>query len=84
MGDQWSVRFTDPEGNGIEIYAPTPWDTPAAAKPYSRTPRVFFDPFDLELDDDALIAWGESQLDALRMEHWPRGERPWPATVQRR
>jgi catechol 2,3-dioxygenase-like lactoylglutathione lyase family enzyme len=84
MGDQWSLRFTDPEGNGIEIYAPTPWDTPAAATPYSLAPNVFFDSFDLDLDDEALVAWGTSQLDALGMEHWPRGERPWPASVERR
>jgi catechol 2,3-dioxygenase-like lactoylglutathione lyase family enzyme len=74
MGDQWSLRFTDPEGNGIEIYAPTPWDTPAAATPYSLAPNVFFDSFDLDLDDEALVAWGTSQLDALGMEHWPRGD----------
>jgi catechol 2,3-dioxygenase-like lactoylglutathione lyase family enzyme len=84
MGDQWSLRFTDPEANGIEIYAPTPWDTPAAARPYSLAPNAFFDAFELELSDDELVAWGASQLDALGMEHWPRGERPWPATVQRR
>jgi catechol 2,3-dioxygenase-like lactoylglutathione lyase family enzyme len=81
MGDQWSVRFTDPEGNGIEIYAPTPWDTQAAAKPYSRQPTEVFDPFDLSLDDDALLAWGARQLEALGMEHWPRGQRPWPTNV---
>jgi catechol 2,3-dioxygenase-like lactoylglutathione lyase family enzyme len=84
MGDQWSIRFTDPEGNGIEVYARTPWDAAAAAKPYSRTPGVVFDAFDLDLDDDALLAWGERQLAALQMEHWPRGERPWPASVERR
>jgi catechol 2,3-dioxygenase-like lactoylglutathione lyase family enzyme len=84
MGDQWSIRFTDPEGNGVEVYAPTPWDTPAAAKPYSRSPTLVFEPFDLDLDNDALVAWGTSQLDALGMEHWPRGQRPWPRTVQPR
>jgi catechol 2,3-dioxygenase-like lactoylglutathione lyase family enzyme len=84
MGDQWSLRFTDPEGNGIEIYAPTPWDSPGAAKPYSLTPSRFFDPFDLELSDDELVAWGERELDDLGMDRWPRGKRPWPASVQRR
>ena len=82
MGDQWSVRFTDPEGNGIEIYAPTPWDARAAAKPYS-TSRMF-EPFDLDTDDDALIAWGARQLEAMEMDHWPRGERPWPTNVEPR
>ena len=79
MGDQWSIRFADPEANGIEIYARTPWDTVAAARPYSRTPGVVFDPFDLDLDDDALVAWGIEQLAILEIEHWPRGRRPWPA-----
>jgi hypothetical protein len=84
MGDQWSIRFADPEANGIEIYAPTPWDTVAAARPYSRVPGVAFDPFDLDLPDEALIAWGTQQLATLEIEHWPRGERPWPASVERR
>jgi catechol 2,3-dioxygenase-like lactoylglutathione lyase family enzyme len=84
MGDQWSIRFSDPEANGVEIYAPTPWDTAAAARPYSRTPGVVFDPFDFELDDEALVAWGDRQLEALEMEHWPRGTRPWPPSVERR
>jgi catechol-2,3-dioxygenase len=84
MGDQWSIRFTDPEANGIEIYAPTPWDTAAAARPYSRTPGVVFDAFDLDLDDDALKVWGDQQLAALEMDHWPRGQRPWPPRVERR
>jgi catechol 2,3-dioxygenase-like lactoylglutathione lyase family enzyme len=84
MGDQWSIRFADPEANGLEIYAPTPWDTVAAARPYSRTPGIVFDSFDLDLDDAALVAWGAGQLAALDIEHWPRGERPWPETVERR
>jgi catechol 2,3-dioxygenase-like lactoylglutathione lyase family enzyme len=82
MGDQWSVRFSDPEGNGIEIYAPTPWDARAAAKSYSTS--GMFETFDLDTDDDALIAWGERELKALEMEHWPRGERPWPRNVEPR
>jgi catechol 2,3-dioxygenase-like lactoylglutathione lyase family enzyme len=82
MGDQWSVRFTDPEENGIEIYAPTPWDTRAAAQPYSAT--RFFEPFDLDADDDALATWGARHLTAMEIDHWPRGERPWPATVEPR
>jgi catechol 2,3-dioxygenase-like lactoylglutathione lyase family enzyme len=84
MGDQWSIRFADPEANGIEIYAPTPWDTVAAAVPYSRTPGIVFDPFDLDLDDDALVGWGTKQLAALQIEYWPRGDRRWPASVERR
>lgn len=83
IGDQWSVRFADPEGNGVEIYAPTPWDARAAATPYSTSGRAF-EPFDLDADDDTLIAWGARQLDEMGMEHWARGERPWPAAVEYR
>jgi catechol 2,3-dioxygenase-like lactoylglutathione lyase family enzyme len=64
QGDQWSIRLRDPEGNGVEIYAPTPWDV--------RQP--FFRFMDLALDDTALMAWGAAAL--VGHEHWPRGTRP--------
>jgi len=64
QGDQWSIRFRDPEGNGIEIYAPSPWDV--------RQP--FFQFMNLELDDEALTAWAARILAAH--DHWPRGTRP--------
>lgn len=46
-GNTWSCYFKDPEGNGIEIYADTPFhvDQPQAI------------PVDLFLDDDQLLAW---------------------------
>jgi hypothetical protein len=78
QGDQWSLRFTDPEGNGVEVYAPTPWDAKAAAAPYSLRPGYFFEPFDLDRDDDQLVAWGAQHMETVGQEHWPRGERPWP------
>jgi catechol 2,3-dioxygenase-like lactoylglutathione lyase family enzyme len=78
QGDQWSIRFTDPEGNGIEVYAPTPWDARAAAAPYTLQSPSGFEPFDLDRDDEELVAWGAEHMDALGQEHWPRGERPWP------
>ena len=83
IGDQWSIRFADPEGNGIEIYAPTPWDTRAAMTPYS-TSGLVFEPFDIAADDATLIAWGERQLAVMGMDYWPRGERPWTSKVKRR
>lgn len=83
IGDQWSVRFTDPEGNGIEIYAPTPWDARAAATPYSTSGRAF-EPFDLDADDDTLNAWGARQLAVMGMDYWPRGDRPWSPEIQHR
>jgi len=64
QGDQWSIRFRDPEGNGIEIYSPTPWDV--------RQP--FFHFMDLDQDDGALTQWAEQLL--ASHDHWPRGTRP--------
>lgn len=64
QGDQWSIRLRDPEGNGLEVYAPTPWDV--------RQP--FFLPMDLSLDDGALTRWAEQAL--AGHDHWPRGTRP--------
>jgi catechol-2,3-dioxygenase len=64
QGDQWSIRFRDPEGNGIEIYSSTPWDV--------RQP--FFHFMNLEQDDAALTAWAEQLL--ASHDHWPRGTRP--------
>jgi catechol 2,3-dioxygenase len=77
QGDQWSIRFSDPEGNGVEVYAPTPWDAKAASAPYTKTPGRFFEPFDLDLRDDELAAWGANHMDQMGQEYWPRGERPW-------
>jgi hypothetical protein len=64
QGDQWSIRLRDPEGNGIEIYALTPWDV--------RQP--FFHFMDLDQDDRALTGWAERLL--ASHDHWPRGTRP--------
>jgi catechol 2,3-dioxygenase-like lactoylglutathione lyase family enzyme len=75
--DQWSIRFADPEGNGVEVYAPTPWDAKAASAPYTRRPGFFFEPFDLDEDDDTLIRWGAAHLASTGQDHWLRGERPW-------
>ncbi len=83
IGDQWSIRFADPEGNGIEIYAPTPWDTRAASAPYTMS-EYAFEPFDLDTDDDSLVAWGARHLETMGMEHWPRGQRPRPTSGERR
>jgi catechol 2,3-dioxygenase-like lactoylglutathione lyase family enzyme len=84
QGDQWSIRFSDPEGNGIEVYAPTPWDAKAASRPYTRRPGYLFEPFDLDCSDDELIAWGAEHMEEVGQEHWPRGERPWPSVRSRR
>lgn len=64
QGDQWSIRLRDPEGNGLELYAPTPWDV--------RQPC--FEPMDLAQDDAALLRWAGERMAAH--DHWPRGTRP--------
>ena len=51
-----SATHHQPEGNGIEIYAPTPWDAAAAAAPYTES-RYGFEPFDIDAADDELVAW---------------------------
>jgi catechol 2,3-dioxygenase len=46
-GNTWSCYFKDPEGNGVEVYAVTPF--------HVTQPQVR--PVDLFLDDDDLMAW---------------------------
>ncbi|MDH3683757.1 MAG: VOC family protein [Acidimicrobiia bacterium] len=46
-GNTWSCYFKDPEGNGIEIYADTPF--------HVSQPQAI--PVDLFQDDDELLAW---------------------------
>jgi catechol 2,3-dioxygenase-like lactoylglutathione lyase family enzyme len=48
-GNTWSCYFKDPEGNGIEVYTPTPYHV---SQPQVR-------PVDLSLDDEAALAWIE-------------------------
>ena len=79
--DQWSIRFRDPEGNGAEVYAPTPWDARASHGRYSTSKRPF-EEFDIDADDATLLAWGRAQL--VGVEHCPRNRRPWPPSVERR
>lgn len=46
-GNTWSCYFKDPEGNGVEVYANTPF--------HVEQPQVR--PVDLFLDDDELLEW---------------------------
>lgn len=46
-GNTWSCYFKDPEGNGVEIFANTPF--------HVNQPQVR--PVDLFMDDDELMAW---------------------------
>jgi catechol 2,3-dioxygenase len=45
-GNAWSVYFSDPEGNEIEVFVPTPFHVP---QPHGR-------PLDLDRSDEAVLA----------------------------
>ena len=51
-GNAWSVYFTDPEGNRIEMFCDTPWYVPQPCRL----------PVDLSLHDDQLWASIEKQV----------------------
>ena len=67
-GNTWSVYFQDPEKNGIEIFADSPWQV---QQPQGET-------WDMDLDDEALLAWTEE-----RFKSEPRFE-PKAAFISRR
>lgn len=46
-GNAWSVYFSDPEGNGIEVFCDSPFHV---AQPQGK-------PWDTSLDEDALVEW---------------------------
>ena len=46
-GNAWSVYFSDPEGNGVEIFVDTPWHV---AQPQGK-------PLDFSLSNDEIVAW---------------------------
>ena len=51
-GNTWSIYFTDPEQNGIELFCDTPWQV---HQPHLET-------WDPKLDDNALLAWTEAKF----------------------
>lgn len=53
-GNAWSVYFTDPEGNGIEIFIDSPWHVP---QPQGR-------PIDLSKSNEEIMAWTEESFGA--------------------
>ncbi len=63
-GRGWSIYFPDPEGNGIECFAETPW--------HVRQPVV--DGLDLSLTDEEILAQTEAAYkgtpDFQPMESW--------------
>ncbi|MBW2282714.1 MAG: VOC family protein [Deltaproteobacteria bacterium] len=52
-GNAWSVYFTDPEGNGLEVFADTPWHV---QQPQGK-------PWDTSLTDDELHAWTQAEFE---------------------
>ena len=51
-GNAWSIYFTDPEGNGVEIFCDSPFHV---AQPQGR-------PWDTSLDVDALTEWTQGEF----------------------
>ena len=68
-GNAWSVYFTDPEGNGIEVYCDTPW--------YVSQPRAI--PIDLLADGEQIradtAAVIEREPSGVPVEQWRTGLR---------
>lgn len=53
-GNAWSVYFSDPEGNGVEVFIDTPWHVP---QPQGK-------PIDFEQSNDEIIAGTEERFAA--------------------
>ncbi len=53
-GNTWSVYFSDPEGNGIEIFCDSPWHV---AQPQGK-------PWDTSLDNETVFEQTEAQFAA--------------------
>jgi catechol-2,3-dioxygenase len=51
-GNAWSVYFSDPEGNGVEVFIDTPWHV---AQPQGK-------PLDLDLPNEEIEAWTEREF----------------------
>jgi catechol 2,3-dioxygenase len=62
-GGSWSVYFLDPEGNRIELFAPTPWYMPPVSVP-----------LDLALSDDEIYSLTQAMVRAtpgsMPREEW--------------
>ncbi|MGE0799556.1 MAG: VOC family protein [Lautropia sp.] len=70
-GNSWSIYLRDPEGNVIEIYAPTPW--------YVSQP--FRAPLDLAQPDEAIV---EITRSLLAVNETARPVQEWEAQMHRR
>jgi catechol 2,3-dioxygenase len=51
-GNAWSIYFSDPEGNGVEVFIDTPWHV---AQPQGK-------PLDFTKTDEELLAWTQESF----------------------
>lgn len=69
-GNAWSVYFTDPEGNRVELFVDSPW----------HTPQPFAQPFDIEAPVEAIMAETEavcrSRPGFVSRAEWRTGQLP--------
>ena len=52
-GNAWSIYFSDPEGNGLEVFCDTPWHV---QQPQGK-------PWDTTLSDQALLDWTRAEFE---------------------
>lgn len=70
-GNAWSIYFSDPEGNRMEVYCPTLW--------YVSQP--FGEPLDLTAPSDAILAKTEAMV---RQDPTSRPLEVWSADMRKR
>jgi catechol 2,3-dioxygenase len=70
-GNAWSIYFSDPEGNRMEIYCPTPW--------YVSQP--FGEPLDLTAPSETILAKTEAMV---RQDPTSRPAEVWSADMRQR
>ena len=70
-GNAWSIYFSDPEGNRMEVYCPTPW--------YVSQP--FGTPLDLTAPSEAILAKTEAMV---RQDPTSRPIEAWSAEMRTR
>ena len=52
-GNAWSIYFSDPEGNGIEVFCDSPWHV---AQPQAR-------PWDIEASNEEVARWTKTTFE---------------------
>jgi catechol 2,3-dioxygenase len=70
-GNAWSIYFSDPEGNRMEVYCPTPW--------YVSQP--FGEPLDLSAPGEAILATTETMV---RQDPTSRPVEVWSADMRQK